>query len=112
MKVRSERGLDNAFAVTIDPGIVNVMKTSFPSLPPEIEAAVAAQHGGPVAVPGQQGEHVVMSMAIFRDMMGVGDDAEFAKSVAGIKSSLVQAAVGQTFTLDETRQKLTDKYGP
>jgi hypothetical protein len=80
-------------------------------LPDEIEAAVAAQNGGPVAVPGRQGEHVVMTMAIFRDMMGVGTDEEFEKSVADIRTSLAQAAAGQTISLDEARLKLTEKYG-
>ena len=87
------------------------METSFPYLPPEIEAAVAAQHGGPVAVPGQQGEHVVMSMAIFRDMMGVGGAQEFERSVADLRISLAQADAGDTMSLDEVRNKLTDKYG-
>jgi hypothetical protein len=80
-------------------------------LPAEIERAVAAQHGGPVAVPGQQSEHVVMTMAIFRDMMGIGSADEFDKSVEEIKISLAQAASGQTMSLEEARGKLTDKYG-
>lgn len=87
------------------------METAFPHLPAEIEAAVAAQHGGPVAVPGRQGEHVVMSLAIFRDMMGVGSDDELARSVADLRTSLAQAEAGDTLSLDEVRQKLTDKYG-
>jgi hypothetical protein len=38
------------------------METRSQFLPPEIEAAVAAQHGGPVFVPGQHGEYVVMNV--------------------------------------------------
>jgi hypothetical protein len=87
------------------------METSFPSLPPEIEAAVVAQHGGPVSVPGQQGEHVVMSMATFRDLIGVGSEEEFARSAADLQISIAQADAGKTMSLDEVRQKLTDKYG-
>jgi hypothetical protein len=87
------------------------MDTTSPFLPPEIEAAVAAQHGGPISVPSQQGEHVVMSMAIFRDMMGVGNDEEFARSVAELRVSLAQADEGKTLTLAEVRQKLAEKYG-
>jgi hypothetical protein len=87
------------------------METTFPHLPPEIEAAVAAQNGGPVSVTGQHGEHVVMSLAIFRDMMGVGTDEDFARSVADLKISLAQAEAGQTLSLDEVRKRLTDKYG-
>jgi len=87
------------------------METTFPHLPPEIEAAVAAQNGGPVSVTGQQGAHVVMSLAIFRDMMGVGDDEVFARSVAELRISLAQAEAGETMLLDEVRTKLTDKFG-
>jgi hypothetical protein len=87
------------------------METSFPSLPPEIEAVVVAQHGGPVSVSGEQGEHVVMSMATYRDLLGVGSEEEFLRSVADLQVSIAQAEAGETMSLDEVRQKLTDKYG-
>jgi hypothetical protein len=87
------------------------METIFPQLPPEIEAAVAAHHGGPVSVTGQQGEHVVMSLAIYRNLMGVGNDEDFARSIADLTVSLSQAEAGQTLSLDEVRKRLTDKYG-
>jgi hypothetical protein len=80
-------------------------------LPAEIEAAVVAQHGGPVTVPGKQGNHVVMSAEMYRDIMGVGDDEEFAQSVAEIKISLAQVAAGDTISLEELRARLTEKYG-
>jgi hypothetical protein len=89
------------------------METSFnnPMLPPEIEAAVVQQHGGPITVPGQQGNHVVMSAAIFRDMMGVVDDEEFEKSVADLRISLSQEAAGQTISLSEDQRRLAEEYG-
>ena len=87
------------------------METTSPHLPPEIEAAVAAHNGGPVSVTGQQGEHVVMSLAIFRDMMGVGNDEDFARSVAELRISFAQAEAGETLLLDEIRKNLADKYG-
>jgi hypothetical protein len=80
-------------------------------LPFEIEAAVAAEYGGPVTVAGQHGEHVVMTAAIFRDMMGVGTDKEFEESVAEIKISLAQAAANQTMSVEEVRRRLTEKHG-
>ncbi len=52
-----------------------------------------------------------MSMAIFRDIMGVGSDVEFAKSVAALETSLAQAAAGDTMSLDEATSKLAQKYG-
>jgi hypothetical protein len=87
------------------------MEMSYLSLPPEIEAAVALQHGGPIPVLGQQGNHVVMSMDIFRDMMGVGSDEEFAQSVADLKESFAQAAADRTLSLEEVGRRLTEKYG-
>jgi hypothetical protein len=87
------------------------METSPPILPAEIESVVALHHGGPVAVAGQNGDHVVMTAAIFRDMMGVGGDEEFAASVAALQKSLAQAAAGQTMSLEEAVQRLATKYG-
>lgn len=87
------------------------METLHTTLPPEIQSAVISHHGGPVAVSGQQGDHVVMTMAVFRDMMGVGSDDEFAKSVESLRISLAQAAAGQTMSLEEAAARLTEKYG-
>jgi len=80
-------------------------------LPADIEAVVASHHGGPVSVSGRQGAHVVMSMAVFRDMMGVGSDEDLARSVAALQISLAQAAAGETMSLDEAADKLAQKYG-
>lgn len=88
------------------------MEITRPLLPAEIESVVALQHGGPVTVAGQQGDHVVMSVKVFRDMMGVGSDDEMATSVAALKESLAQTADGQTMSLDEAAERLTQKYGP
>ncbi len=88
------------------------METSFPFLPPEIEAAVAAQHGGPVAVPSRQGEHIVMSMAAYLEIMGINSDEQLNQSVADLRISLAQADAGDTMSFDEVRQKLTEKHGP
>jgi hypothetical protein len=87
------------------------METLQTTLPTDIHTAVVSQHGGPVAVSGQQGDHVVMTMAVFRDLMGVGNDDEFAKSVESLRTSLAQAAAGQTLSLEEVAAKLAEKYG-
>lgn len=87
------------------------MDSTFPMLPPAIEAAVAAQQGGPICVPSSQGGHVVMSMAMYREMLGIGTDEEFRQSVADLQISINQAATGETFSIEEVRQKLNEKYG-
>ncbi len=80
-------------------------------LPAAIEAAVAAQHGGPICVPSSQGKYVVMSMAMYREMLGLGGDEDFRQSVADLQASLAQAAAGETISLENVRKKLNDKYG-
>jgi hypothetical protein len=87
------------------------MEMSYPPLPPEIEQAVVQQHGGPIPVSGRHGEHVVMSAEVFRDLMGVGDEEEFEKSVADLRVSLAQEAAGQTISLSEAERRLAEKYG-
>ena len=87
------------------------MDAPAPIIPVDLEAAVALHHGGPVTVPGQQGDLVVMTVEIFRDMMGVGSDADFAASVASLRTSLAQATAGKSIALDEAVQRLNQKYG-
>ena len=86
------------------------METSQPFLPADIEAAVEAQHGGPVSVPGQHGKYVVMNL----DVYGAAIEAspsELADSVAAIKQSLAQAAAGQVRDVDEALDDLEARYG-
>ena len=72
-------------------------------------------HGGPVPVPvpvpGEQGNYVVMTMDIFRDMAGVGDDADFDASVDALKVSLDQAKAGKTMPLSDVLPRLQEKHG-
>jgi PHD/YefM family antitoxin component YafN of YafNO toxin-antitoxin module len=86
------------------------MSTSEPSLPAEIEAAVAQQHGGPVSIAGQHGRYVVMNVDVYAAAMNATPD-ELADSVAAIKRSLAQAAAGQTRDLDEVFDELESRYG-
>ena len=86
------------------------METSHQFLPPEIEAAVEAQHGGPVSVPGQHGKYVVMNVDVYGGAL-MGSPEELADSVAAIKRSLAQAAAGQTRDADEALDELEARYG-
>jgi hypothetical protein len=79
-------------------------------LPPEIEAAVNAQHGGPVSVTGQHGKYVVMNAEVHGRVMQATPD-ELADSVAAIKRSLAQAADGQTRDIDDALDDLEARYG-
>ena len=86
------------------------METSSPFLPAEIEAAVEAQHGGPVSVPGQHGKYVVMNADVYAGVLEATPE-ELADSVAAIKRSLAQAAAGQTRDADEVLDELEARYG-
>jgi hypothetical protein len=86
------------------------METASQFLPPEIEAAVAAQHGGPVSVSGEHGKYVVMNVDVYGGVLEATPD-ELADSVAAIKRSLVQAAGGQTRDADVALDELEARYG-
>ena len=77
------------------------MDTSSQFLPPEIDAAVEAQHGGPVSAPGQHGKYIVMYGGVLE-----ATPEKLADSVAAIKRSLAQAAAGQTRDADEAFDEL------
>jgi hypothetical protein len=86
------------------------MEASSQFLPPEIEAAVEAQHGGPVSVPGQRGKYVVMNADVYGGVLEATAD-ELADSVVAIKRSLAQAAAGQIRDVDDALGELEARYG-
>lgn len=69
------------------------------------------QHNGFLKAESDQGEVVLMSMARFREMMGVGSDAEFAESVKAIEEGLADVDAGRTVPLDQVFRELDAKYG-
>ena len=85
------------------------MEANRQSLPPEIEAAVEASHGGPVAVTGQHGNYVVMNVDVYGGVLEPTSE-ELTDSVAAIKRSLTQAAAGQARDTDEVFDELKGRY--
>jgi hypothetical protein len=86
------------------------MDASVPFLPAEIEAAVEAQHGGPVSISGQHGKYVVMNLDVYDGALEASPE-EFTDSVAAIKRSLAQAAAGETRSMDDAFDDLEARYG-
>jgi hypothetical protein len=86
------------------------METNSPFLPPEIEAAVEAQNGGPVSVSGQHGKYVVMNADVYGGVLDATPE-ELADSVATIKRSLELAAAGKSRVADEVFDELDARYG-
>jgi len=75
----------------------------------ETEAAIEAQHGGPLSVSGQRSDYVVMRMDVYRDIMGVGSDEEFAASVAAVREGLADVRAGRTRVAREFLEELGDR---
>jgi hypothetical protein len=80
------------------------------SLPPEIEAAVALNHGGPVPVIGVHGSYVVMNADVYSDQMTEASAIQYTDSIAAIKRSLAQAAAGELHDAERFLDELAEKY--
>ena len=77
---------------------------------PEIESVVQQQHGGPVQVGGAGGSYVLMSMEVYRDLMGVGADTDFAASVAAVRRGHQAAIAGQSRPLRDALDDLGRRH--
>lgn len=83
---------------------------SQPLITAEMESVIQQQHGGPVQVGGSGGTYVLMSLDVFRDLMGVGTDADFAASVAEIESGHRAALAGQSRPLRDALDELGRRH--
>jgi len=81
-----------------------------PRLTDELDRALD-EHQGFLKAEGQQGEVVLVSMARFRELMGVGSDTELAESVKAIEEGLADVEAGRTVPLDQVFRELDAKYG-
>lgn len=86
------------------------MSSTHPILPPDIEAAVVANHGGPVSVAGQFGNYIVMNLDVYAEPLAVSP-GDMAESVAAIQRSLGQAEAGQVRDLNDAFDDLERRYG-
>jgi hypothetical protein len=69
------------------------------------------QHHGFLEVEGGEATYVVMSMQAFREMMGVGSDAEYRASVTAIRQGLADVEAGRTRPIADFFEDLDRKYG-
>jgi hypothetical protein len=86
------------------------MSIDYPNLPPETEAAIEAQHGGPVPIDGQRSQYVVMRMDVYRELMGVGSDEEFAASIAAVHEGMEDIRAGRTRPAREFLEEFGRKH--
>jgi hypothetical protein len=81
-----------------------------PKLTEEQRRAVDT-HEGCVEVEDAQGKCVLMSIEVFRDVMGVGTDREFQESVAALRRGYDQLQKGQTRPVKDALDDLGKRYG-
>ena len=66
-----------------------------PKLTSDIEQAVEKNHGF-MQVDGLRASYIVMSIAAYREMMGVGSDEELSASLKAIDEGLADIDAGRT----------------
>jgi len=81
-----------------------------PRLTEEQRQAVDA-HEGCVEVEDSQGKCVLMSLEVFRDVMGVGTDREFQESVTALQRSDEQVQQGRTRPVKDALDELGKRHG-
>jgi hypothetical protein len=85
------------------------MDPSTTSLTPSTEALLA-QHGGPVTVPGQHGQYVVMRSDVYEAMLGLAVDEE-ADTLAAVHRGLADLVAGRVQDLDVAFDELEQLDG-
>lgn len=81
-----------------------------PRITEELNDALHTQHGF-VEAEGTDGKVVVMTMQVYRDMMGVGSESDFAESVRAVKEGLADIDAGRTMPMNQVFNELDEKYG-
>ncbi len=82
-----------------------------PQLTSEMQSAVEQQHGGPVQIYGTgEAAYVLMSMDVYRQLMGVGSDTEFEASVQAIQRGYEAFKQGTSRPLREALDDLGRKH--
>ena len=72
-----------------------------PQLPIALETEMLLQqHGGPLSVPGERGEYVVMRADVYDAMLGIETDDE-AETLASVRRGLADMEAGRMRDLDE-----------
>lgn len=79
---------------------------STPELTSDQQSALQQNHG---LVEGTS--YVLMTVDMYREILGVGTDAELAESVGAVKEAMEDVQAGRTMTMDEAQKRLDDKYG-
>jgi hypothetical protein len=80
-----------------------------PRVTTEQEQALHASQGL-VQAEGRDGDVILMSMDVYREMLGVSSDQELAASVTALQQSMKEARQGKTRPLTDALDDLGRKY--
>jgi hypothetical protein len=81
-----------------------------PRINQELDKALHEHHGF-VQAEGTDGKVIVMSMQVYRDLMGVGSDEELAASLKAIDQAMADLDAGRGIPLQDARRRLDEKHG-
>ena len=81
-----------------------------PKLTNEQELAVQQSHGC-LQVQGDGNSYIVMSMQLFREMMGVGSDDEYQASLQAVQEGIVDIEAGRTRPVGQFFDEFDRKHG-
>ena len=76
-----------------------------PKLPSDMELAVELNHGV-LRVDGERASYVIMTMQAYREMAGVGTEAELTESLEAISEGLADINAGRTRSFREVFAEL------
>jgi len=81
-----------------------------PKITNEMHQALQTGHGGPIQVEGADSPCVLMSLEVYRDLLGVGPDVDFAASVAALKRGMQDVRAGRARPLTDALDELGRKH--
>lgn len=87
------------------------MSKMVPKISDELQKAVAQKAGGPVQVEGDGASYVLMSVEVYRGLLGdlPDDDQDYAECVEGIHRGLRSMQRGEGISLDEAFEAVRQK---
>lgn len=77
----------------------------------EDQLRALSESQGFLKIEGDGDTYIVMTMQIYRDMMGVGTDEEFQASLRAVEEGLADVEAGRTKPMAQVFEDLDQKYG-
>jgi hypothetical protein len=69
------------------------------------------QHNGFLELESAGDAYVLMSMQVFRDMMGVGSDSDYQASLAAVREGLADVEAGRTRPMEDFFRDFDQRHG-